>query len=244
MRTYAAHMSVFQTSHLPVLVGHRGAPRVAPENTLESFLAAAAQGAAWAEMDARLCGDGTVVVYHDAHTHDGVALVERTAEELAALGIQTLREILDGLPAGLGIDVECKNLPGQPDFFEDGRLGLAVRDLLLPLRERHPVLLSSFDPLMLEAVGDDLPTGLLYGDTLRLDSAVEIAAEVGADVLCPHVDGDLHRDGIAEAHAAGFALLVWTVDSPERARQLAELGVDALCTNDPGGIAAALRRRR
>ena len=244
MRAYAAHMSLFQTKLGPVVVGHRGAPLVAAENTLESFRAAAEQGASWVELDARLCGDGTIVVHHDARTADGVALVERSAAELAALGIESLSDVLEGLPPRLGVDVECKNLPGQPDFFDDLRLGLAVRDLLAPLRGRRPLLVSSFDPLLVEAISAALPTGLLYGDTLALDGAAEIGREVGAAVLCPHHGADLDADGLEQVHAAGFAVLVWTVDDPGHARAFAGIGVDAVCTNDPAGIAAALRPPR
>src|SRR5690606_18439060 len=122
-------------------------------------------------------------------------------------------------------------------------LASAVGRLLKRHLGERPLLASSFDPLTVEALSGsvpDLPTGLLHGDTLALEDAGEIAAEVGAEVLCPHVDARIGPDEVAAAHADGFAVLVWTVDAPERAVELADAGVDALCTNDPAGIAAAL----
>ena len=45
--------------------GHRGAPSLAPENTLASFEAARQAGAGWTETDVCLLGDGTAVMFHD-----------------------------------------------------------------------------------------------------------------------------------------------------------------------------------
>ncbi len=50
---------------LPQVIGHRGAALAAPENTLESFREAAAQGAKWVEFDVGLSADGQCFVLHD-----------------------------------------------------------------------------------------------------------------------------------------------------------------------------------
>src|SRR5680860_1070436 len=103
---------------LPAVVGHRGAPHRARENTVASFLAAASEGATWVELDARRSGDGVVVVHHDPVTADGRPVVEQAASELAAKGVADLAGVLAQLPPWLGVDVECKNLPGEPDYDE------------------------------------------------------------------------------------------------------------------------------
>ena len=53
------------------MIAHRGASAAAPENTVEAFRLAGELGADWVELDARLGGDGVVVVHHDACLTDG-----------------------------------------------------------------------------------------------------------------------------------------------------------------------------
>lgn len=230
----------------PALVGHRGAPRRARENTVASFLAAADEGASWVELDVRRTADDMVAVIHDAVTPDGRPVVEQSAEELARKGVPDLAGVLPELPSWLGVDVECKNLPGDPDYDEDQRLAGMVADVLADHRRRsaRPLLLSSFNPVLLEAAGPRLagvPIGLVHSDGLTVAAGIELAGEFGAAVLCPHVDSvDLDVEAVAAAHAAHLAVMVWTVDDPATARTLAAAGVDAICTNDTGGILGAL----
>ena len=236
-------MALF-TPPRPVVMGHRGAPRRAPENTPASFAAAADEGASWVELDARRAADGTVVLSHEPTTPDGVAIVERDAEELAAVGVHRLDAVLDGLPAGLGVDVEIKNLPGEPDYDPDEQVVPLVAAVLGPRLGTRPLCVSSFNPATVAATIAELPdvhAGLVTMDTIAVDAAAEVALEVGARLLGPHVDCDgLDAGTVAAVHDEGLEVLVWTVNDPGRARALASAGVDALCTDDPAGILAAL----
>lgn len=238
-------MDVFGSAASPVVMGHRGVPLRAPENTPESFAAAAHEGATWVELDARRSGDGVVVVHHDPVTIDGVALVERSGRELRELGVWDLATVLDGLPAGLGVDVELKNLPGQPDY-DDGQLADMVAAVLAPRSGQRPLAVTSFNPetaLRAAAGLSGVPAGLLTVDAFGVPAGAELADELGFDFLCPNAAADgLDATGVAKAHALGLAVLVWTVDDPDHARALAAAGVDALCTNDPAGLLRALGR--
>lgn len=229
----------------PAVVGHRGAPRRAPENTLEAFLAAAEEGAGWVELDARRTADGQVVVVHDATGPDGVPVADLPAPALAARGLALLADVLDALPPGLGVDVELKNLPGEPDYDEQQRLASLVAPLLAARLGTRPLAASSFNPLALEAVRasvPDLPLGLLTVPTLALAAGADLAVEFAVDAVFPHVTApDLDAAHVAAAHARGLEVMVWTVDDPGEARRLAAAGVDALCTNAPALVAAALR---
>src|SRR5258706_14363654 len=49
----------------PLIIGHRGASALAPENTLAAFKRALEDGAAGVELDVRLASDGVPVVIHD-----------------------------------------------------------------------------------------------------------------------------------------------------------------------------------
>lgn len=233
-------LSVFGLA--PALVGHRGAPVAAPENTPDSFAAAAAAGATWVELDARLAADGTVVVHHDPTLPDGRALIGLESAACRAAGVWTLRDVLARLPAGLGVDLEIKNFPGEPDHDESMRVVAACAAVVAAATAR-PLLISSFNPLVLMAAaaeGFDAPRGLLTVG-LALAGAVDAAVELGCAAVCPHhSSAGLDADGVAGAHGEGLALLVWTVDDPDRACALVRAGADAVCTNDPATIGAAM----
>lgn len=237
-------MSPFADPSCPVVVGHRGAPFVARENTPASFAAAHEAGATWVELDARRSADGVVVVHHDAWTTGGAPLIETAWSALREQGISSLADVLGALPPGLGVDVECKNLPGEPDHDEDDLLVRLVAAALNGVD--RPVMTSSFNPLTVAALRGalpDVPAGLLTTDRQPPEGGLEIAVEMGAQVYCPHVDTPgLDAAAVAAAHAADVAVLVWTVDDPARALRLARAGVDALCTNDPAGVVRALGR--
>lgn len=232
----------------PAVVGHRGAPRVARENTPASFAAAAAAGATWVELDVRRAA-GELVVCHDPVDPIGAPLHGQTAEALRAHGIASLDEVLATLPAGLGVDVELKNLPGEADYDETDALAALVAPAVRAAADSgRPMMVSSFNPSTLAAAGallGKVPVGLLHGPTLRAPSALSLARELGAAVLCAHLDAPgLDAPLVDAAHAQGVAVLVWTVDDPARARSFAQAGVDAICTNDPAGLVAALRPPR
>lgn len=229
-----------------VVIGHRGAPLAVAENTPASFAAAAGAGASWVELDVRRAADGLVVA-HDPVTPGGLVLVEHPRAAARTAGVWSLPDVLDGLPPGLGVDVEVKNLPGEPDYDDGDTIAAQVAPLLQAAARHRPLMVSSFNPSTLTALGKvvpDVPRGLLHGPGLRAPAALELARELDAQVLCTHVDAPhLDRALVESAHRAGLAVLIWTVDDPARARSLASDGVDAICTNDPAGIVAALRGR-
>lgn len=226
----------------PAVVGHRGAPAAAPENTPAAFAAAARAGASWVELDARRSADGVVVVHHDAWLPDGTAVLDLSAEVLRQRGVWALDDVLAGLPQDLGVDVEVKNFPAEPDYDEDHTV-IGILALLLA-GHRRPLLTSSFNPLTVAALTEGLPeapAALLTTDGLRADAGLDVARELGCAGWFPHVDtAGLDGPAVTAAHEAGLGVMVWTVDDPQRARRLAGAGVDALCTNDPAGLVATL----
>lgn len=229
---------------LPVVMGHRGASREAPENTLEAFAAAARQGASWVELDVRRSSDGVAMVVHDPVLADGSLVAERTAADLRARGVIDLATALAHVPEGVGIDVEIKNLPGQPDYDPDNRLVDLVAEAVTAAPERS-LLVTSFDPEVVSAAVAALPAvpaGWLYGGDLAAVAVAAVAGECGAVVVCPHRDANLTPAAVEQLHDSGYAVLVWDVDDPVRATQLSSAGVDALCTDVPGEILAALGR--
>ncbi|MFN3075463.1 MAG: glycerophosphodiester phosphodiesterase [Alphaproteobacteria bacterium] len=231
------------------MIGHRGAAAVAPENTLASFRAAAAMGAAMVEFDVMLTADQQAVVFHDEtldRTTNGRGRVRDTPfAALSALdaggwfepgfageSVPSLRETLE-LLQGLGMDANIEIKSGQEAEERTAETVLAIASEQWP-NHRPPLLISSFSRRCLQIAREIVPTwprGLLV-DRLPADWH-EAARELGVSTLhCQH--RHLSPVAVSEILRAGYSVVAWTVDEPERARTLWNWGVDAVVTNNPG----------
>ena len=235
-----------ERSARPMVVAHRGASAEQPENTIAAFEAAVDAGADAVEFDVRMTGDGYAVVLHDpdvSRTTDGTGIVsELTLEEVRRLGVPTLEEALRCLTGRAAVDIEIKNTPDEPGYTPDAEP--AVEATLAALDEvvfASPVIVSSFNPRSIahiRALRPDVPTGLLTWLDVDADDALAQATGQGHAWVLPFVTKVLEAgDDFGErVHEAGALLGVWLADDPETARQLFELGADAVATNDPRAI--------
>jgi glycerophosphoryl diester phosphodiesterase len=230
------------------VLAHRGACRVARENTVEAFAAARALGADGVELDVHRTADGVLVVHHDADAPGfGVLAHHAEAEIRRALPfVPTLVEALDAC-AGLLVNVEVKNLPGDADFDPDDRAASAVVELLHARDGRDDVLVSSFNLRSIDRVRSLDPrvaTGfltLLGFDPLE---GAAVAHARGHRAVHPDVRslrGPAAAAVVARAHDLGLDVNAWTVDEPSEIRRLADAGVDGIVTNVPDVARSALR---
>lgn len=219
---------------------HRGLSSEHPENTLPAFEAAVAAGFPALEMDLRLTRDGHVVILHDAtlsRTTDGegevadLDLREAQAFATGAGPVPTLEALLDRLRGWGGLlNLEVK----APEALE-GTLRLA--------RERIPgrFQVSSMLPgVLLEARDLDaqaplalIPLGPVEGEDW----------EMAREAECQWVNVDqsfLDPATVAQAREAGMKVGAWTVNDPERARELSALGVQCVIT-DRRDVGEAIR---
>jgi glycerophosphoryl diester phosphodiesterase len=226
------------TGARPLILGHRGAARDHPENSIWAFEAAAAAGADGVELDVRRTSDGALAVIHDARLADGRAVVATPARELPATV-----PLLDAALAACGdllVNVEIKNWPSDPDFDPTHEIADAVADAVAG---RPNVLVSCFllpTVARFHAVAPGTPTAWLLSVVADPAAAVADAVAAGCAALHPHetaVDARL----VALAHDAGLAVNTWTVDDPVRLLELAELGVDAVVCDDPEAALAVLQ---
>lgn len=225
---------------MTLVIAHRGASNHGPENTVEAFSLAHRLGADWVELDVRPTADGALAVHHDAHLPDGRAVVDVLAADLPPSV-----PLLDAALAAcgpLGVNVEIKSAPGEPDFDEDR--GLAAPVAAAVRGWGGPVIVSSFDPRMLDAVRD-ADAGLATAQlTFLLDRPVEElvarVAERGHRWWHPY-DATVDAAAVAAAGDAGLGVNVWTVDDPARMAELAGWGVAGVVTNDVPTAVAALR---
>lgn len=224
-----------------LVIAHRGASGAKPENTVEAFEEAGRLGADMVELDVRRTADGALVVHHDAAIPGVGTIVELGRAELPG-SVPTLAEALDAC-AGMGVNIEIKNSPMDPDYDDGEAVAGGVAGLVIARRQHDRVLVSSFNLASVDAVraaSPRIPTAFLTVPALDQEWAIAIAAERGHAAWHPH-----HTSVTAElvdtAHAAGLKVNTWTVDDPDTMRELATMGVDGLVTNFPDIALATLR---
>jgi len=240
-----------------LLLAHRGASADAPENTLEAFSEAVRQGADGVELDARVCGSGEVVVCHDERLERLAGLPWEVATtawwklQRADVGtplgfrparIPLLEEVLDALPAHFLVNIELKC-----ETVRDGGLSRQVAELVTRRGLSERVVISSFNPLCLFRVAAAAPSlrrGLLINPNRPWGPQAYLASPlVSSHSVHPHHSA-CTPERMAQWLGAGLRIAAWTVDAPERARELEALGVSYLITNQPGALREALRRER
>ena len=232
----------------PLIFAHRGASRVAPENTLPAFEAAIRSGADGVELDVQYSADGHLVVIHDLTLEALTGSSGRvTAQPLLALRaldagsrfgpqfagtrIPLLGEVLDLLRGRLLVNVELK----VPDPANAG-MGADVAEAARAHGMVDQVVVSSFNPFALRRakhagpeiecallVAHDLPGWMRWGLTRRYSRADGI-----------HPDASMVDAAyIAWATKAHLPVRVWAVENEAEMRRMIALGVDAVITDVP-----------
>ena len=230
----------------PLWIAHRGAGKLAPENTLVAFRVGAAHGHTAFECDVKLSADDVPFLLHDADLQrttgqPGIA-GNRDWAELSLLDagawhspafagepIPTLEAVARYCRAnGFALNIEIKPTPGHED-----RTGRVVGELALRLwaGDARAPLLSSFRPEALAAAREAAP-GLPRA--LLLDSLwpgwFEIASQLGCvAVVSNHALMDASL--LERLHGAGLRALVYTVNDAQRAQALIDLGIDGIVTD-------------
>lgn len=253
----------FPDDAFPVIVAHRGASSIRPENTLASFEEALRLGARILELDVRLTCDGVAVVMHDAtvdRTTDGTGAVhELASSEIASLNagstgrperVPTLAEVLDLVSGRGAVALEIKNLPGEPGFDPGGeRIVEATHMELVRSAFEGPVLVVSFNPASIaasKAIAPTVPTGFLTTEPVPSREALAYAVAMGHDMVLPGTRSliPLGEAFVEEAHALGIRVGTWTADEPGEVGLLLDRGVDAVASNDVAMALAVLAERR
>ena len=226
---------------MTLILGHRGASAEFPENTLEAFARALELGGDGVELDVRRTADGALAVHHDAALPDGRLIVGLGEFDLP-LYVPTLRAALEACGDAL-VNIEIKNVPIDPDYDAEERVAAAVVALVQSLNAADHVVVSSFGLAAVDAVraaDPSIPTGWLTVSAYDQVRPIATVAEHGHGAIHPHYS-TVTEELIAAARAAGIAVNTWTVDDPVEMRHLADLGVDALITNDVALAVETLR---
>lgn len=239
-----------------IVIGHRGARGEAPENTLPSFLHAMKAGIRNFELDVRLSWDERPVVIHDEKvdrtTGEDGAVAGFPASQLAAMdarsntpgwplpaGIPTLEEVL--LACG---DVDHWQLEIKADKPARIRILMGkIAELLERLKMADRATLTSLDRNVLKIARQEVAQ-LARGYVAETNDPAPVAAaeKLACSLLVSNwrITGD---DLVRDAHAAGLAVSVWTVNDLMIAERLINLGVDSIITDFPTAVLAHVRMR-
>ncbi|MDT4898411.1 MAG: glycerophosphoryl diester phosphodiesterase [Acidobacteriota bacterium] len=248
----------------PLIIGHRGAAAVTPENTLVSFERALADGADGIEFDVRLAGDGVPVVIHDptlrrtalksgriasfsstelsemdAGTWFNLRYPARAHPLYAEATIPTLAAVFASLrksDALLYVEMKC----GARDR---SALAAEVVNLVRAHRIAARVRVESFDLAAITEIkrlDANLRTAALFDRRLSRPAPsarkmIERAILCGAEEIALHHSLATRRT-VAEATLRGLETVVWTADNPAWIARAIKLGVRAIITNDPARL--------
>ena len=222
------------------VLGHRGVPVRAPENTLKSFALALAEGAHGVELDVRLCATGELVVCHDTTlarftrgANVRVATTSAWALKQWDVGegerVPLLREVLP-MMRGRVLNVEVKT--------DDGNVAdLAIataHELSGPAARGVNLVVSSFEPSVLVALrrlAPSLQRGLLLSDDpWEAADGAGRAKDVLPSAIHPHHSA-CTPERVRQWHALGLRVYTWTVDADVDVQRVVAAGVDAVITN-------------
>lgn len=218
---------------MALVIGHRGARALAPENTLGGIRVAAQCRADAVEVDVRLTKDGTLILMHDEtvdRTTSGKGKVEDLSlEQITALDtggqrVPTLEEALVIVQKlGISIIVEMK---------EEG-----IEALVAEALSGCSAIVTSFYHSSLREIKEisNLKTGIIISSLpVR---PIELALWAKADAIFPkRTNPRLFKD----AHRHGLAVYPWTLNTIAEAGWLLRLGADGLVTDDPWLIRGAV----
>jgi len=228
------------------IIAHRGASFLAPENTIASAILAWEKGADAVECDIWLSKDNKIIVCHDASTKKTTGqnhVISKTDsrilrkldagsfkdEQFSGEKLPLLIELIETIPEGkeLVIEIKCKSevlpfLKEEIDKYQE--------------EKNFTFICFDFETICeTKQVFPENPCYWLSGNAILLKSNLDKVAGAKLDGVSLHFS--IINEGIMEkAENLGLEVYAWTVDNPEEAKKLIELGVKGITTNRPGWL--------
>ena len=215
-----------------IIMGHRGAAALEPENTLLSIGRAIEIGVNAVEIDVRLSKDKEIVAIHDStvdRTTDGTGPVcSFTVDELKKLDagkgqrIPTLQEVIDFIGNKVELVIELK---------EEGTVE-SVFELIKKSNIEDTVYVISFWHRFVKTIKEmdsHIKTGVLLVGC-PVDTC--IATQTSADALVMNY-AFIDSKFVQTAHKENLKVFVWNIDKRNLLKPYADMGVDGIGTNDP-----------
>ena len=219
------------SSERPLLIGHRGAPSLARENTIESFRAALEAGVDGIELDIHRTRDGVLAVHHDPSIDD-LVISDVAWEELKSAEpfIPRLEEVLELIEtySNAYLNIELKSEFPKTDQRE-ASLASLLQEWSHAAKSR--TWISCFDPLAiirLHRLSVELPLALLSWS----DEVTELVPSLPITGIHAY-HGMISPERLAAWHDQEMFVFAWTVNDEPTAKNLAQWGVDGLIGDIP-----------
>ena len=205
----------------PLIIAHRGARDIAPENTIKACQLAIESGANGLELDIRPCGTGEIVLYHDAFLHNHFKESKRVAnvdlDYLKTLefnnnhykhssNINTLKELFEEFKYKVPINLEAKVFLQNKKSFAN-----QIIKIVDDFNMTEQIWISSFNPLFLKvfkSLTKKIKTGLLFRHLFDLFKSIDMI--LLSDAWHPHFS--LVTDNMVKsAEKLNKEIYVWTI---------------------------------
>ncbi len=226
----------------PLILGHRGAPQQARENSLASFTAALDSGADGIELDVHCTSDGVLVAHHDDELPTGEKIAQTAYEELKSrtelhgYELPQLSDVFE-LVAGKGLlNIELKH-----DGYEEAVLKLARE--MLPAESYAVSSFSATAVCMCHKAAPDVPAFLIVWGERNGHADLERLQALGAAGIA-FEDGYLTPELVGLFREHNYPIFLWTVNDAAKAQRYATWGVTGLITDTPRELVAALDHRQ
>ena len=230
----------------PKIIAHRGVTRNDQENTLPAYHQAFSEGADGLEIDVRLSKDKKPIIFHDEDTSrlfkKNLEIKNTTFFELKALGnnenrIPLLDEVLDFLPQNKECFIEIKSDANTVPFLDNLRIEKKNitflsfdKNVVLALKKRFPnkLVFQSFHMLQIERYG--------------IKKILEFYKNGNSDGLSIDIRG-LSNKTIDKILEKKIDLIIWTLNSMERLKELSKKNIRAIITDEVKDFADFLKRK-
>ena len=230
----------------PKIIAHRGVTRNDQENTLPAYYQAFSEGADGLEIDVRLSKDKKPIIFHDEDTSrlfkKSLEIKNTTFFELEALGnnenrIPLLDEVLDFLPQNKECFIEIKSDANTVPFLDKLKIEKKNitflsfdKNVVLALKKRFPnkLVFQSFHMLQIERYG--------------IKKILEFYKNGNSDGLSIDIRG-LSNKTIDKILEKKIDLIIWTLNSLERLKELSKKNIRAIITDEVKDFADFLKRK-
>ena len=230
----------------PKVIAHRGVTRNEQENTLPAFHEAFSEGADGLEIDVRLSKDEKPIIFHDEDTsrlfQKSLEIKNTTYSELKTLGnkenrIPLLDEVLDFLPKNKHCYIEIKSDAKTVPFLDKLKI------------EKNNITFLSFDKNVIAALKNRFPNKMAFQNfhTLQIErygikKVLEFYKKGNSDGLSIDIR-DLSNKTIDKLLEKKIDLIIWTLNSVGRLKELSKKNIGAIITDEVKDFADFLKRK-
>lgn len=224
-----------------LVIGHRGAKGLYPENTLGSVQKAIEIGVDMVEVDVHVCQSGEVVVIHDAKvdrtTNGHGYVIRKSLDQLKQLDagqgepVPTLREVLDLIDRRIAINIELKGkqtlgpvLKIVNEYIQTKNWDVEHFILSTFMRKKLKRLSRVQSTLQIGALLAYRPWGFIQ----FAESLSAYSVHLNLRIASPRL--------IDSAKQKGMKVFVWTVNEPDDIVRMQEYGVDGIFSDFPDRI--------